>query len=102
MKLNQAEIRRNIYSLKGQVDQMLEHVVAMSNLQHVVTKNIGPPSGFTVVTNLMYDLPPDHALQQVPTEPQNVYIQLSNELTIMRKNPNNHIDEGVPNLQGTC
>lgn len=38
------------------------------------------PSGFTMVTNPMYDLPPDYAPQQldIPTRPQTVHIPISN------------------------
>lgn len=57
------EIRGNINILKGQVDQTLEPVVAMLNLHYVVVKNIGPPPRFIVVTNPVYDLPPDYAHQ---------------------------------------
>lgn len=48
--------------MKGKVDQMLEVMLAQSknNLQHVVTENVGSPSGFTVMTNPMYDLLPDY------------------------------------------
>lgn len=54
----------------------------MSNLQHVVTENVGPPLGFTVVTNLTYDLPHDYTLQQVdiPTGPLSVHIPVSSEV----------------------
>lgn len=41
---------------------MLEAQLAQSknNLHHAIMENVGPTSGFTVMTNLMYDHPPDY------------------------------------------
>lgn len=78
MNQDPMEIRGNIDNLKGKIDQMLESVVAMSNLQHVVADNVGPPPGFTVVTNATYDLPLDYSPQQVLTPPHPMHIPMSN------------------------
>lgn len=57
---------------KVKINQMLEAMLAKSkdNLQHVVTENVGSPSGFTIMTNLMYDLLHDYDPLQVniPTQ----------------------------------
>ena len=44
-------------NMKGKIDQMLEARLAQSknNFQHGVTENVGSSSGFTVITNPMYD-----------------------------------------------
>lgn len=46
--------------MKGKMEQIFEALLGLSknNFQHVVVENIDPTSGFTVVTNLMYDSPP--------------------------------------------
>lgn len=53
--------------MKDKVDQMLEALLSMSknNLQHAITENVDPASGFTMVTNLMYGLPPNYPPPQV-------------------------------------
>lgn len=77
---------------------MLDVVVDMSNLHHIVTKNVGPPPGLTVMTNPTYDLPPDYAPQQVPTQLQPVHIPISNEVSMGQNNPFVHIDEEGPHF----
>lgn len=70
-------------------------------------ENVGPPSGFTVAINPMYDLPLNYAPQKVPTQPQSVHISISNEAHMVERNPIVHNDEGnpqftrnMPNSQG--
>lgn len=98
MKSDQAEIRRIIDVLKGQVDQTLELVIVMSNLQHAIAEHVGPPPGFTFVTHPMYDLPHDYAFQQVdvPTQPKSMHIPVSNEVLMALKTPIVHNNEGNP------
>lgn len=69
----------------------------MSNLQHVVAENVGPPLGFTIVTNPTYNLPPDYAPQQVeiPTQPQSVHIPTSNEVPMVQKEPIVQMMKGI-------
>lgn len=46
--------------MKGNIDQMLQALLALmkNNFQHAVTENVDPTPGFTLVTNPMYDSPP--------------------------------------------
>lgn len=70
----------------------------MSNFQHIVAENVGPPPGFNVATNLMYDLSPDYALQQVdvPTQPHPMHIWYLIKSLMVQKNLIIHIDEEGP------
>lgn len=93
------EIRGKINILKGQVGKTLEPVVAMSNLQHV----IGPPPGFTIVTNLTYDLPPNYDPQQVdiPTQSNSAHILYLMNSLLCRGTPLFIMMKGILTLQGT-
>lgn len=53
-------------SLKGKVDKILEALLTMSknNIHHAIKENDGPTSGFTVVTNPMFSLPPKFTIPQ--------------------------------------
>lgn len=77
---------------------MLEVMVDILNLQHAITKNVGPPRGFTMMTNPTYYLPHDYASQQVPTQLQLVHITISNEVLMGQKNPFVHIDQKGPHF----
>lgn len=59
-KHNKVWLGEDINIVKGKVNQMLE-ALSKNNLQHAVMENVDPALGFTVVTNQMYGLPPDHA-----------------------------------------
>lgn len=51
---------------------MSEVAVGMkkNNLHHVVAENVGPTLDFTVVTNPMYDIPPEYPPTQVDVPTQ--------------------------------
>lgn len=72
--------------------------MAMSNLQHAIAKNAGPPPGFIMMTNPIQGLLPDYAPQQeeFPTHPQPTHILISNEFPMVQKKPIVHIDGGGP------
>ncbi|XP_050908580.1 uncharacterized protein LOC127122257 [Lathyrus oleraceus] len=67
-------------NMKGKVDQMLEARLAQSknNFQHGVTKNVGSSSGFTVITNPMYDPLSDYNPPQVNIPTQSQLMPLTN------------------------
>lgn len=62
LEQNQVEMRKDMKDMKVKMHQMLEALIARSknNLQHVITENIGPTSGFIMTTNQIYDLPPNY------------------------------------------
>lgn len=67
-------------NMKGKVDQMLEARLAQSknNFQHGVTENVGSSSGFTVITNPMYDPLSDYNPPQVNIPTQSQLMPLTN------------------------
>lgn len=87
---------------------MLEVMVVMvvmieNNLQFAIAKNSNPLSAFTVVTNLMYDLPPECPPQQVGVSTQTliVHISLYNEVPTIHIDEDGHIfKRNVPKFQG--
>ncbi|XP_050918769.1 uncharacterized protein LOC127136224 [Lathyrus oleraceus] len=64
----------NMNNMKGKIHQMLEARIAQSknNFQHEFIENVGSSSGFTVITNPMYDPLPDYNPPQlnIPTQSQ--------------------------------
>ncbi|XP_050889355.1 uncharacterized protein LOC127094578 [Lathyrus oleraceus] len=67
-------------NMKGKVDQMLEARLAQSknNFQHGVTENVGSSSGFTVITNPMYDPLSNYNPPQVNIPTQSQLMPLTN------------------------
>lgn len=53
-------LREDMYTMNHKVGQMLEALLAFSknNFQHVITGNVDPTSGFTMVNNPLHDSPP--------------------------------------------
>jgi hypothetical protein len=70
----------DISNMKGKIDQMLEARLAQSknNFQYGVIENVGSSSGFTVITNPMYDPLSDYNPPQVNIPTQSQLMPLTN------------------------
>lgn len=73
---------------KGKIGQAVENLKTPSkdNLQHGVEENMVSPSGFTVMTNPMYEHPRGCIASSADDLTQAVHIPLSNEVPIMQVN----------------
>lgn len=67
LEQNQVEIRNDMDAMKSKMEHMLDDLLAQpkNNPQHPIIENIGPTSGFTMMTNPVYGFPPDYAPPQV-------------------------------------
>src|SRR3954466_6385333 len=83
LEQNQVVLREDIDAMNHKVGEMLEALLALlkNNVQHPVIENIYPTLGFTVVSNPIYDSPPE---MDDPIQPHPVHTAVSNQIPTMQ------------------